>query len=403
MDLPLGGAAAQSPRVPWKETRIMDQRVQFIAAVQDDSRGNFKKLCERFGISRQKGYKWVERYETDGPRGLEDRKPVPQLFPHATPGEVVDAVVALRKEHPFDGPKKLRARLLVSAPEMAVPAASTIGEILGRNGLVRPRKRRLRVPPSQSLLEAPDGPNDLWCTDFKGHFLCGDRERCYPLTITDDATRYLIKCEGLHAQTGVQVIKQFELAFAEFGLPRRIRSDNGSPFATRTVGGLSALSVWWIRLGIAPERIEPGQPQQNGRHERMHRTLKEQTAKPPSATFVAQQRAFDGFRGEYNDHRPHEALDQTPPARHYEPSRRVLPGCLGEPGYDDKFEVRRVSHQGRFTWKGKLVGLTSLLAGQPVGLRAIEEDTWELWYGPVQLGRVSKTKDGIRLSPILGV
>jgi transposase InsO family protein len=248
---------------------------------------------------------------------------VPLECPHRTPDAVVDRVLALRKKHPFDGPKKLRAMLLTAGEgEFVVPAASTIGDILNRHGLVRPRRARLRVPQSTQPLAHAAAPNDVWCTDFKGHFALGDATRCHPLTITDAATRYLVKCEALVQPSHAPVREQFELAFHEFGVPRAIRSDNGPPFASKALGGLSELSVWWIQLGILPERIEPGQPQQNGRHERFHRTLKEQTASPPMAD---QQRAFDRFRADYNDRRPHEALGQTPPAKHYEPSLRPMP------------------------------------------------------------------------------
>lgn len=371
--------------MPWKETCPVDERVRFIAAVKDDPKGNFTQLCERFGISRGKGYKWLARYEKYGPAGLEDRKPAPNSCPHKTPNEVVDRILALRKQHPFDGPKKLRAMLL-ARPEanIVVPAASTIGEILGRHGLLRPRRARLRVPPTTHPLEhAVD-----WCTDFKGHFGLGDRTRCHPLTITDASTRYLIKCEALLQPRCAPVRAQFELAFREFGIPRAIRSDNGAPFATAALGGLSELSAWWVQLGIVPERIEPGQPQQNGRHERFHRTLKEQTATPPKSSMADQQRAFDLFRADYNERRPHEALGQTPPAKHYEPSRRPMPAVLRVPEYSDEFAVRRIQSNGCLKWKQVGLHIAKFLVGQPVGLRQTDEDEWEVYYGPLLLGDI---------------
>lgn len=373
--------------MPWKETCLVDERIRFIAAVKEDPRGNFTRLCERFGISRAKGYKWLARYQALGPAGLEDKKPVPLECPHKTPDAVVDVILGLRKQHPFDGPKKLRAMMLAMAgDEVVVPAASTIGDILGRHGLVRPRRARLRVPPSTNPLEHATLPNDVWCTDFKGHFPLGDGTRCHPLTITDAATRYLVKCEGLVQPRHVPVREQFELAFREFGLPRAIRSDNGPPFASKAVGGLSELAVWWIQLGIVPERIEPGQPQQNGRHERFHRTLKEQTASPPLATLPDQQRSFDLFRADYNDRRPHEALGQTPPAKHYEPSLRPMPERPRSPEYADDFTVRWVNESGMISWKGTSLYLAQLLGRQPVGLRQIADEEWELHYGPILLG-----------------
>jgi transposase InsO family protein len=372
--------------MPWKEIRPVDERVRFIAALQEDPKGNFRRLCDRFGISRAKGYKWVRRYNEHGPSGLEDQKPIARSCPHRTVDAVVDRIIELRKEYPFDGPRKLRVRLQTLEPKLTVPAASTIGEILDRHGLIRPRRARLRVPPHPSPLEPCSHPNELWCVDFKGHFACGDGMRCHPLTISDAASRYLIKCESLTEPKDEPVREHFKRAFHEFGLPDRIRSDNGPPFASKALGGLSRLSVWWIQLGIVPERIEPGQPQQNGRHERMHRTLKEQTASPPQATLCEQQRAFDRFRGDYNEHRPHEALSQTPPAAHYEPSARPMPEQPRPPEYGPELVVRSIAPNGRLSWKGHSVLASRLLAGQPVGLKQIDDDEWELFYGPLLIG-----------------
>jgi transposase InsO family protein len=386
--------------MPWKETGVMDQRVRFIAAVQEDPRGNFSQLCRRFGIARSVGYKWVERYRTLGPAGLADRASIAGECPHRTPDAAVDRVVSMRKRYPFDGPKKLRQRLLdIGEAEIVVPAASTIGELLEHYGLIRPRRARLRVPASTAPLGHAREPNDVWSVDFKGHFATTDGVRCHPLTISDNATRFLIQCEALREPKEAPVRQQFELAFREFGLPTRIRSDNGAPFASKAVGGLSRLSVWWIQLGIVPERIEPGHPEQNGRHERMHKTLKEQTASPPHATFADQQRAFDRFRAEYNNHRPHEALGQTPPRAHYESSLRAMPESLRLPDYSRDFVIRLVSPCGSFSWHNTKLCLSPLLAGQPVGLKQIDEDEWELFYGPVMLGYVL-TRDGkSRLAP----
>jgi putative transposase len=367
----------------------MDQRIRFIAAVQEDPRGNFSRLCERFGVTRSVGYKWLERYRELGPAGLADRESIARECPHRTPYAVIDRVLAMRKHYPFDGPKKLRQRLLdIAESQIVVPAASTIGEVLDRYGLIRPRRARLHVPPSTTPLAHAHGPNDVWSVDFKGHFPTSDGMRCHPLTVSDNATRFLIKCEALHEPKEAPVREQFDLAFREFGLPARIRSDNGAPFASKALGGLSRLSVFWIQLGIVPERIEPGHPEQNGRHERMHKTLKEQTASPPEATFADQQRAFDRFRAEYNNYRPHEALGQTPPRAHYEPSLRVMPERPRPPEYSTDFVVRRVTPGGRFGWRGCHLRAGHLLGGQPVGLKQIDEDEWELFYGPVMLGYV---------------
>jgi putative transposase len=386
--------------MPWKETRVVDERVRFIAAVQQDPRGNFAQLCRRFGISRAKGYKWIARYNALGPEGLRDQVRVARDHPNQPPQAIVDRVVELRKERPYDGPKKLRVLLQEREPKLGVPSASTIGEILDRYGLIRPRRARLRVPPSTSPLAHAEQPNDVWCTDFKGDFALGQGGRCYPLTLTDAASRYLLKCEGLRRPTEELARPHFERAFREFGLPARIRSDNGAPFASKAVGGLSRLSVWWIQLGITPERIEPGQPQQNGRHERMHQTLKQQTASPPQATMADQQRVMDRFRRDYNEVRPHEALGQTPPARHYGPSYRVMPDQLRCPEYAADIEVRRANNSGGVSWRNELLHLGRLLSRQPVGFKAIDEDEWELHYGPVLLGYVLLRDDKPYLDPL---
>ena len=388
--------------MPWKETRVVDQRVQFIAWLrqeeQETGRSNVARACKRFGISRDTGYKWLARYEAQGPAGLEDRKPVPGRCPHRVVDEVEGQVVELRKQWPHYGPKKLRA-LLVESGLLGVPAASTIGDILDRNGLLRPRRRRVRVPPSGSPLAHAQQPNDVWCVDFKGHFGLGNGQRCYPLTITDATSRYLIKCESVLQPDESHCRPHFERAFREFGIPSRIRSDNGPPFATKSPGGLSRLSVWWVQLGIEPERIEPGQPQQNGRHERFHLTLKQQTASPPKADAAEQQRAFDRFRHEYNDQRPHEALGQTPPARHYEPSLRPMPEPR-PPQYDPDVMVRWVATGGTICVKGFVLYVGTVLGKQPVGLRQTDEDEWELFYGPLLLGYVLVRKGEARLEPL---
>lgn len=383
--------------MPWKEARVVDERIRFIAEVQEDPRGNFAQLCARFGISRAKGYKWVARYEALGPAGLCDQAPVARSCPHRTADAMVSRITELRKKHPFDGPKKLRVRLIDMGVE-GVPAASTIGEIVDRYGLVRPRRYRLHTPPSSEPLAHARAPNEVWCTDFKGHFAC-ENTRCHPLTITDASSRYLIKCEALREPKDEPVRAHFELAFREFGLPARIRSDNGPPFATKALGGLSRLSVWWIQLGIVPERIEPGEPQQNGRHERFHRTLKEQTATPPSLNFATQQLVFDTFRADYNNERPHEALGMKTPASQYEPSSRPMPARLREPEYDASFDVRRVQQNGRIGFRDHKLVLTRLLAGQPVGLRQTDEDEFEIFFGPLLIGYVLVRNAKPRIEP----
>jgi transposase InsO family protein len=358
--------------------------VEFIAAcIQGED--NFAELCRRFGISRKTGYKWVARYEELGPEGLLARPPVARCHPQAREAALLDAVLQARKDHPFWGPKKLRRLLQEQAPQLLWPAASTIGEWLKHHGLIRPKRRRLRTPGHSGPLAPSPRPNGLWCADFKGSFLLGDRTRCHPLTITDDFSRYLLKCEALVGTDARATRLHFDRAFGEYGLPDRIRTDNGAPFASVGPGGLTTLSVWWIKLGIVPERIEPGQPQQNGRHERMHRTLKQETTRPPQADMPGQQRCFDRFRGEYNELRPHEALEQTPPARHYSVSRRLMPGVLSHPEYPD-LKQRWAGNSGYISWRGQPVSLGKCLAGEPVGLKQVSESQWEVYYGPVRLG-----------------
>lgn len=382
--------------MPWKETSPLDERMAFIVDVQKEDEP-FSRLCQRYGISRTTGYLWVERYEQFGPSGLQDRAPVARSHPNQVPDAVGDRLVLARKEHPTWGPKKLRAWLGTQHPELVLPAASTIGELLKRRGLVRPRRRRLRVPLHADPLDPCARPNAVWCADFKGHFALGDRSRCHPLTITDGFSRYLLKCEAFSAPTTALVSVQFRFVFQEFGLPDRIRTDNGAPFASAALGGLSALSVWWIKLGIVPERIEPGHPEQNGRHERMHRTLKAEATQPAAETLAAQQRVFDRFRHEYNDLRPHEALEQKPPAKLYVLSARAYPERPRSPEYDDTFLVRKTDDKGRLVRKGVKLPLAPFLREEPVGLRAIDEGRWELFYGPVRLGVLDERQGEPRL------
>jgi putative transposase len=372
--------------MPWNEICSMDERMKFLVEI-NESDDSLSALCRRFGISRKTGYKWIERYEKAGPAGLVDRRPLARSHPDRVPDVLVDTLVATRKEHPFWGPKKILAWLEEKQPEQDWPAASTISDKLKAHGLIRPRRRRIRAPMSLDPLAAVDQPNDTWCTDFKGHFALGDKTRCYPLTLTDQHTRYLLKCEGLTEPRFEAVRPHYELAFREYGMPSRMRSDNGPPFASLAMGGLSRLSVWWIQLGIVPERIEPGKPQQNGRHERMHRTLKQETANPPCASMLEQQRRFDAFRHRFNDERPHEALGQKTPASRYDSSRCAFPDKLRAPVYPETMTIRRIDASGRLTFHGTHP-LCGLLAGQCVGLEPVDEDTWEVFYGPVLLANV---------------
>src|SRR5437660_2764349 len=297
----------------WKETCGMEERFRLIEEWKKEE-WSFAELCRRYGVSAKTGYKCVKRYEAEGIEGLRERSRAPHGHSHEVLKEVAEAVVEARRQRPHWGPVKLRKRLSEEAPEISWPAVSTIGEILQRAGLTVARKRRRKASPSETPLQHADGPNAVWCGDYKGWFRCQDGSRCDPLTISDAFSRFLLRCQAVKAMDTANAQGVFEAAFREYGLPAAIRTDNGEPFASVGLGGLSALSVWWMKLGIRVERIQPGKPQQNGRHERMHRTLKQATAQPPARNLRWQQQAFDEFRQEYNYERPHEALELKKPA-----------------------------------------------------------------------------------------
>lgn len=377
--------------MPWQEKSLMDQRTQFIA---DYQRGVFTvvELAARYAISRKTAYKWIDRYAEGGPAGLVDRSRRPTHCPHETPSALVDALLALRQHHPTWGPKKLRHVLATREPTITWPARSTIADLLHRHGLI-PVSRRRPTPAHPGRPEtAMAAPNETWTADFKGHFKTRNAIYCYPLTVVDGCSRYLLGCQGLRSTEIALAKPVFLRLFEEFGLPDRLRTDNGVPFATTALGRLSTLSVWWIRLGIQPELIEPASPQQNGRHERMHRTLKAETTRPPAANLQAQQVRFNQFRREYNEVRPHEALDQHTPASCYQPSRRALPTRLPPIEYPGHFEVRLVSRNSGIRWKKHWVCVTHTLAGEYVGLEEVDDGLWDVYFGPVKLGRMDERR-----------
>lgn len=370
--------------MPWARTDWMTERVKFVAAYQRDE-DSFTDLCQDFGISRKTGYKWIRRYQADGPAALENRSRAPHRHSHATPDHIVEAIIALRRRHPRWGPRKLAVVLQRRSPRMALPATSTMGEILKRSGLVRPRRRVRRSSPYGEPLRQYDAPNAVWCADFKGCFLVGG-ERCHPLTISDGYSRYLLRCHALRRPLTWCVRRVFKSAFREFGMPRAIRTDNGPPFSSLAPGGLSRLAVWWLRLGIRPERIRPGRPDQNGRHERMHSTLKAETAKPPRSSFSAQQRAFDRFLIEYNEERPHEALGQQVPAYFYRRSPRRFPAHLTHLEYPAHFETRLAYRNGVISFGETQWYVSGCVAGQRVGLEPVEGGAYRVHFGCVPLG-----------------
>lgn len=378
--------------MPWKETGPVSERLRFISLVEN-SNDSFSEVCREFGISRKTGYKWLRRYDEEGPAALEDRPPIAQRIRHKIPKDLVAKILDIRKEHPTWGPRKIRATI-GEHTFWRVPASSTIGSILKQYGLIETARRRWRVPCSPTSLEPADEANDTWCIDFKGHFKMKCGLRCHPLTVSDEHTRYLLKCESLVRPDEQHVRPHLERAFREFGLPHRIRSDNGPPFSTRTLAGLSELAVWWIRLGIKPERIAPGHPEQNGRHERMHRTLKEDV--PPEADSIAQQLAFDRFRYVYNEQRPHEALDLRPPAKVYRASPRTMPVRVPEIEYPSAMKVRKVDVHGYLSFGGKKhVLISKVLSRQRVGLDQIDDDSWMLYLGTIPLARIETKEDSV--------
>jgi putative transposase len=369
--------------MPWKETCVMDERTKFIAEWLQ-SEGSVVELCERHGISRKTGYKWIGRYEAGA--GLEDRSRAPHRPGNGLEEEIIEAIVDLRMERPSWGPRKLKARLERLWPDAVWPAPSTIGELLRREGLIRNRRRRR----SAIVLERPfsevAAPNDVWCADFKGWFRTGDGSRCDPLTVTDAYSRFLLDCRIVPPR-GPEVQARFDRLFCQYGLPRAIRTDNGPPFASAGAGGLSRLSVQWLKLGIKLERIAPGEPQQNGRHERMHRTLKAETTRPPARNPQAQQLRFNRFRQAYNHERPHEALGQEPPADHYEPSSRRA-RRPSEPIYQGDQDERRVRSNGEIKWCGEFIFVSEVLPGETVAVSQTADGDWLVRFADVELGLI---------------
>jgi putative transposase len=364
----------------------MDERVQFVA---DYLSGAFTmtELCARYNVSRPTGYKWAARYDSGGAAALQDRSRRPHESPQQTPRELVAAIIGLRRRHPDWGPRKLIDRLRLQAPDRPWPAASTAGGWLKQAGLIGRRRRRpvpgAGAPPGPTMAT----PNAVWTIDFKGHFRTHDGVWCYPLTLMDGCTRYLLACQALaHPRSG-PTRAVLERAFREYGLPDRIRSDNGPPFAAPcALARLSPLAVWWIKLGIVPERIQPGRPAENGRHERMHRTLKRATARPPAGSLRAQQRRFNRFRQEYNDERPHQALGAVPPTMLYAPSTRSWPMTLPALVYPAHFDQRHVMVNGRMKWRNRQVSVSVVLAGEEVGLEELADGEWGVYFGPLRLG-----------------
>jgi putative transposase len=372
--------------MPWQELSPVNLRMHFVT---DWQRGcwSMTELCADYQISRKTGYKWIDRFEASGPAGLHDQSRRPHHNPQATDPAVIDALVALRVRHPRWGAPKLLTVAARQDGQAAWPSRSTLCDHLKAKGLVSPRPRR-RPPIRGDAAIAPiTRINETWTTDFKGQFRTGDHVYCYPLTLRDGFSRFVLRCDALRGPTYAETRRRFERAFAEYGLPERIRSDNGGPFASTGLGRLSRLSVWWIRLGIVPERIALGRPDQNGSHEQFHSVLKAETARPPASNAIAQQRRFGRFCWEYNHDRPHAALANAVPASCYRPSTRALPRDLPALEYPGHFEVRRVSTIGQVSWRGAPLFLSEALAGEHVAFEEVDDGLWTLRFATVALAR----------------
>jgi len=381
--------------MPWKECHVEDERLRFVARLLDGEK--MARLCAEFGISRKTGYKIYDRYKEVGLHGLTDRSRRPYRHANQLPMPIEKTIVRLKREYPSWGAPKIRERLRRRCPDVQCPAISTVHAVLDRHGLVTRRKRR-RHRAEGTALSHPGQPNDLWCADYTGEFMLADRRYCYPLTITDFATRYLITCDALTTTKEMYAFSVFERTFQEFGLPRAIRTDNGVPFGSgHALYGLSKLSVWWLRLSIQIERIRPGHPEQNGRHERMHLTLKQEATKPAAANALQQQARFDAFLTQFNHERPHQALDMRVPGELYVRSPRPYTGLapLAYPLHD---WTGTVTHCGRICYKSRKVNLSQVFAGQDVGVKQVDDHIWLVTFMDYDLGYFDD--ETCRLEPI---
>jgi transposase InsO family protein len=365
--------------MPWKTSSVMEEKLKFVLEYLEQE-WSMSELCERYGIARETGYVWLRRYQAVGWEGLREKSRAAQRYPNQTAEEIEEKVLDLREAHISWGPRKLKRVLERDEPGQRWPAASTIGVLLKRSGMIAGRKKRFKTPPYTQPLAHADGANRLWCADFKGWFRSGNGERIDPLTITDAYSRYLLRCQAVEKMDTARVQAIFEAAFREYGMPEAIRTDNGAPFASRAVAGLSRLSVWWMKLGIVPERIEAGHPEQNGRHERMHRTLKQEVTQPAAANRREQQRMMDRFREAYNQVRPHEALQMRTPAEVYARSPRRFPRRLPEVEYPATMLVRSVRHKGEFSWKNHDVFVSEVLSGERIGLLPVNEHCYTIYF-----------------------
>src|SRR3990167_118102 len=370
--------------MPWKECKLMDEKMKFVARIFEGEK--MAPLCREYGISRKTGYKLFERYKDEGLQGLTDRSRRPHRYANQLPIQIEKAILRIKHDKPNWGAPKIRELFKRKYPELQLPSKSTIHTILDKNGLVKHKRKRHGYKAQGTPLSTPKHPNVLGCADYKGEFMLGNRRYCYPLTITDFSSRYLLACEGLYTTKEPYAFGVFERVFKEFGLPHMMRTDNGVPFSSpHALFGLSRLSVWWLRLGIHLERIEPGKPQQNGRHERMHLTLKKEATKPTGHNLLQQQEKFDAFIQEYNYERPHQALDMRVPAEIYKASTRPYLG-LPELEYPFHDQAIMVTNCGRICVRSKKIHLSGVLAGQKIGLKEVNDQIWLVSFMDYDLG-----------------
>ena len=372
--------------MPWKERSYMEERVLFVNRVKNGER--ITDLCQEFGISRTTGHKFYNRYQELGYDGLYNMSRKPHNSPNQTHSAIVDLIVNTKKDKPTWGAAKIREWLIKRNAGVQIPSRFTVHEILNKYDLVQKRvPRRIGTPYFKKPAAHSTHPNDIWCVDFKGQFQLGNKKYCYPLTVSDHMSRYLIACEGLENTKGEGTQAVFEQTFQEYGLPHTILSDNGTPFASAGLFGLTKLSVWWLKLGIKLHRIEPGKPQQNGRHERMHLTLKQETARPSGDNFLQQQEKFDGFRKLFNEERPHQALEMKCPSELYKPSKNKLPHHINEPTYPLHDITKRVGPSGKiYIQKGCEFEISKAFSHEQVGLREEDIGLWKITFMNIDLG-----------------
>jgi transposase InsO family protein len=383
--------------MPWKESRIVDQRLQFLSSYQKEEM-SVSELCREFGVSRPTGYRWINRYKESGPEGLLNLSSKPHGCSHAIPETIENAILALRGKYPSWGARKLKARLEQLDSSVEWPVASTFGNILQRAGLTSPKRKKRRTTPYSEPFSEVTAPNQLWCMDFKGYFATGDGSRCDPFTITDAHSRYLIRCQIVSRMDLSQVRAVCEAAMREYGMPSRIRTDNGAPFAGTGLLGLSKLSLGWMKMGIIHERIQPGRPQQNGRHERMHRTLKDETTRPAALTLRLQQKKFDRFRQVFNYERPHEGLNNATPGSVYQPSSVLLPRNLIEFVYPNGLLLRRVNNSGDISWHKGRVFVSEVFRFETLGFEQVDEDFYKVYFRDVEIGEFDA--EALRFRPV---